>query len=612
MNRFILFSAAVLGVIAANAQFKSMETINTVDRPTVQLVKPDVKHDTMVMRAPGTPVLGSPRQGNDIKVWYRRPAGAFTSSLAVDSGAYAGLLLAPYLTVKPYSDYTFMGFAEGVSEHAQYFWEVQHYGVNQETSQQEQQWTTVAGKDLTWRWADEIDEVPTLHVLDNNVNSWWYLSGSTMSPQIKVADLYKANLLSTPSATEMLGFDLLKSSKTFAYDENTSQLMTYYIGALPYGHNNKGYWFGKNGGAKSHDGHTFHIDGIAQAFEKPEHPYCLNQVVMDCGVLNVTGPVDLYCNIYKLDEIPAYKDDDKVTLPDKPRELIARGRASLTPATNETTGGLVFFTLYDEDMGLEIEISPTIDCAILITVEDYNSPEMENLANFTAMIASNYNDDEGFGELAYLKLGEPDEENNLNHYEWVGLNNFFASGTMKTGLSIFLITELPYLTFNNNNENGEYTFPDKGGHMEKRIGSAHSIEFWSCVPSAEEGWDVTCNGGEIPSWLTIELEDEIKDGEFTGVVYADVTAAPLPKGETFREAIVRFSFIGAYIDYKFMQATPDVPPYEPFYVDVNNDGEVNIADVNALIELIHEGRYDTPVNFITLLNYILNQDKTPR
>ena len=143
--------------------------------------------------------------------------------------------------------------------------------------------------------------------------------------------------------------------------------MTFYSGAIPYGQNEKGYWFGKNGGFPSVLGPTYHIDGIAQAFEKPEHPYLLKQVVMDCGILEVVGDVDMYCKVYKIDEIPAYVDDDYVTLPDEPGELIAKGRAHLTPSTYEETSGLVSFSLFGEEDGLEFDITPSI----VFMVRDY-------------------------------------------------------------------------------------------------------------------------------------------------------------------------------------------------------------------------------------------------
>ena len=547
------------------------------------------------MSTPGTPVVKAPKKADNVNVRYRRPAGAFTSFLTVENGSLGGILYAPYLAVKPYSDYTFLGFAEGVSDNAQYYWEVQHWIEN--GPYDEQVWTTVEGKDLTWQWRYETDEVPTFCVIDNGEYYPWYLHGYEMTSSHPVAyEEHKAHLISVPGSIEELwGFELLKSSKTFGYNRNQNQftLMTVLSGADPYGQNEKGWWFGKNAGKGN-----CRFDGIAQAFEKPEHPYLLKQVIMDCAVLQVTGPVDMYCKIYKIDEIPAYMDNGYVTLPEEPGELIAKGRASLTPLTDETTGGLVFFTLYDEEDGLDYEITKTIDCPILVVVEGYNDPEMENLKDFSAMIASNIDEDEGFGELAYFKVGLNDEEGNLDHYEWTGLNNFFSNHTMKTGFTIFLSTEMPYLTFNYLDEDGEYIFPDEGGLI--------GIEFWSWYPSADDEWTVTCNGDEIPEWLSIELTDRMLDGEFTGIVNAEVVAEPLPEGMKYREAIVRFEFPGAYIDYKFIQGTkigpnPPPPPHDSF--DFNGDGEITVADVDALIYYL-QSYDDYPI--IILVNELID------
>ncbi len=609
MKRFLLLAVAVLIATAANAQIKRSELVQTPQRPNVQLNKAGVKMEEMQMRVPETTVVNAPKPADNVRVWYRRPAGAFTGMIVVENGTYAGMVYSPYLAVKPYSDYTFLGFAEGASDNAQYYWEVQHWALS-EIGADEQIWTTVDGKDLTWQWGYEIDEVPQFNVIDNGEPYWWYLRGyEPNSPQNPgAATEHRGTLLSVPSTMDLWDMEILKSSKTFGFTSNQGQIspMTVISGPDPYGQNQKGWWLGKNGGMGNRC-----FDGIAQAFEKPEHPYLLKQVVMDCAVLEVASQVDMYCKIYKIDGIPPYMDDGVATLPEQPGELICRGRATLTPETNLETGGLVFFTLYDEEDGLEYEITPTIDDAILVVVDGYNDPEMENLIDFSAMIASNFNEDEGFGELAYLKVGVLDEEGNLDHYEWNGLNNFFSNHTMKTGITIFLTTELPYLTFYYPYEDGEYTFPKEGGVIPP-IGDqcTSGIEFWSWVPSEDDAWEITCNGGEIPDWLTIELEDIMREGEFSGLVNAVVTADPLPDGMQYREAIVRFSFPGAYIDYKFMQGTngPIIPPPFHFEYDVNGDGEVNIADVNALIYIILAG--DTEANIAhlnELIAYILSR-----
>ena len=594
MKKVLLLAAAALMVTSANAQLKRSETTQIPARPQTQLVKPQAQMKEMQMRTPGTPVVQNARKkAGAVDVWYRRPAGALAGSIVVEEGAYAGMYYAPYIAMTPYVDYTYNGYADGVPDGTTYDWRVQYYGMN-DAGEEAQMWATVPGMDLEMQYGYETDSVPIFRATVPGGKFYEFfihgfeMSGTSDKP-ITGAE-HSANVLAVPSTMDIWDIDVLKSSKTFCYGgRNGDQRypLTYYSGAVPYGRNENGWWFGKNGGT---NGGGF-VDGIAQAFEKPTFPYLLKQVVLDCAVLEVKAPVDMYCKIYKLDEIPPYMDDDEAVLPEEPGELIAMGRATLTPETTDVTGDLIFFTLFGEEDGLEYDVTPTIDCPILVVVDGYNDPEMENLTDFSALISSDDMVDEGFGELAYLKYGVTDEEGNLDHYVWAGLNNFFSSGEMKTGLSIFLSTENPYLTFNYNDEDGEYTFPNEGGLMEKHFGSytTRSIEFWAWTPSADDAWYISCNDEEVPDWLSIELTDQMKNGEFTGLVNAEVVAEPLPAGVSYREAIVRFEFPGAYIDYKFMQGQGGPVPVPG---DVNQDGEVTIADVNALIDMILSGELE--------------------
>lgn len=558
MKKILLIAAAALMVTSVNAQMRRSETAQFPAKIQKQLVKPEAKMEVKEMRTPGT-VAKAPAKAGKVNVFYNRPDGAFTGSVVIEDGANTGMYYAPYICVKPYCDYTFKGVADGYSEGATFEWDVQSYGVD-DAGEEGQFWYTVPGMDLTWQWGLESDEAPIFYCIEPDGSTYSYqlvgheVSGTSEKP-IMGAE-HKANVLSLSSIMEQAGIDILKSSKTMVYggiNQDQRYPFTYYSGADPYGRNETGWWFGKNGGINNG---KYRLDGIAQAFEKPEHPYLLNYVAMDCAVLNVTGQVDMYCKIYKLDEIPAYNDSMSVILPDEPGELIAMGRATLTPETATQTGDFVFFTLYGEEDGLEYDITPTIDSPILVVVDGYNEPEMANLADFSALIVSDDMVDEGKGELAYLKVGYNDEDGNLDHYIWEGLNNFFSSGQMMTGLSIYLSTDLPYLTYNYTAEDGFYKFADQGGVMEKTFGThvSRSIEFWSSVASADDAWFVSCDDEEVPAWLNIELNDEMTEtGEFSGLVNAVVTAQPLPAGVTFRKAVVRFEFPGAYLDYTFVQ-----------------------------------------------------------
>jgi len=204
---------------------------------------------------------------------------------------------------------------------------------------------------------------------------------------------------------------------------------------------------------------------------------------------------------------------------------------------------------------------------------------MIGISDFSAFIASDIYVDEGFGELAYLKQGTVDATTGNITYQWKGLNNYFDASEMKTGLSIFLSTELPYLTFHYTGEDGTYTFADEGGTMVKNIPDAdtvattHSIEFYAWTPYSSGKW--THNA---PEWLNVTLADA-DSYSHGGVTIATVTAQPLPSDLSYREAQVRFSYPGAFIDYVFKQGQASTT----LCGDVNSDGLVTIADINAII-----------------------------
>jgi len=597
MKKILLLAAAALMVTAANAHNFPTKSIKaaTPARPHVEMIKQQAQMKVAEQAVPGsTPVVRAPKKAGYVDLWYRRPAGAFTGTIAVEDGAYGGAYYAPYVFVKPYVDYTFNGYAVGQSPDATFEWDVQYWDFNNPDAE-EPVWETVPGMDLTWQWGYEAVDAPVFYCMDGEDLYMWNMRGFKMggTAQKPVIDTeYSANIASVPSTMDAWDVEILKSSKTFCYGgRNGDQyyLMTYYSGAEPYGNNENGWWFGKNAGTSRGN----RIDGIAQAFEKPTAPYKLKQVVLDCGVLEVAGQVDMTCKIYKLDEIPAYDDSLGVALPDEPGELLYTGRATLTPETAATTGDLVFFDLYGEEDGLEFNVTPTIDCAILVVIDGYNEPEMDNLTDFSALICSDMHTDEGYGELAYLKYGVNDEDGNLDHYVWAGLNRFFGGddNEMKTGLSIFLTTENPYLKFYFDEEDGKYEFPKEGGKFEKTFegDTFDAIVFESWVPSADDAWYVTVNDEDVPDWLNIQLEDYNNEaGEFTGVVFASVEAQPLPAGMKGREAVVRFEFDGAYVDYTFTQGEPT----GGLTGDVNGDGSVNIADVNLVIDMILSGTFD--------------------
>ena len=590
MMKSLLLVIASMTMLSAGAQANHAAGLVAPQLPQVStVVKPKAEMREMKMRSPGETVSAPLRSTGEIKPYYRRPAGAFYSSQIAVDGVYTGLIMpGGILLMKPYCDYTFSSCDGGADGYDEFYWEYyaggEHHSAN--------------SRNLTVKYGIEENDAPELFVLQNGGNMNYYFFQYPRFDQTGVVgNSFSPTTICSVPTTKMIEedetMDFLLSSKTICLggrngDQET--LMTYYSGAQPYGNNAYGWWFGKNGYHQSYWS-SYYVDGIAQAFEKPTAPYLLKKVVMQCAVLDVMAPVDMTCKVYKLNRIPAYNDTASVSLPEVPGELIATGRAQVTPRTFDDQGGLVTFVLYNEEDGMEYEVEPTIDSAILVVVDDYNDTSMANLQDFTAQICSDMEVDEGFGELAYIKYGTKDANHNVT-FSWKGLNNFFYDGTMKTGFSIYIVADMPYLTFNYIDEDGEYTFPDEGGLMEKVFGdyTFRSIEFWSCTPSADNGWWMNCNGDDVPDWLTIELNDIGQNGEFSGLVNAKVYADPLPEGVSHREAIVRFGFPGAYLDYKFMQGGM-VPPVNPCTGPIT-DGELNIADINYVIFLMIEGMYD--------------------
>ncbi len=606
MKKILLLAVAALMVTSASAQLQRSASKKAHYAKSEMTVKPQALMKEMHMADAANPIVRAPKKASYIDGYYKRPAGAFVGSSTVIDNAPDGSYYIPLMMMRPFAPYTFVPVIEGMNENHNYVWGYEHFNYYPELGGWKQDTTFVFGqKDLEIQYDGEFDDIPRVFIAEGDDEVFSYqmsgykVGGTDENPVIE--QVFPGTVLAYPTFAEGWGeegVDLLVSSKSFVVGgRNGDQryMMTYYSGADPWGDNESGWWFGKNSGARG-----TRLDGIAQAFEKPTYPYVLKQVVVETAVLVVDAPVEMTCKVYRLaDGIPAYDSESSVALPDEPGELIAMGRATVTPETQGATDGTIFFTLFGEEDGLQYEITPTIDDAILIVVDGYNDEGMENLRDFSALVCSDDKSDEGYGELAYIKYGVTDDDGNFDHYVWAGLNNFFVNSsggreTMMTGMSIFITIDTPFLTYNWSNEDGEFLFPDEGGLMEKDLGIGpdgeevitRSIEFYSSMPSVDEGWTLTCDGDDVPEWLSIELTDgEDEEGNFSGMVNAEVVAEALPEGVTYREAIVRFEFPGAYLDYKFMQGEK---PGDDCGIkgDVNNDKEINIADINALLDII--------------------------
>ena len=642
MKRILLFAAVALVVSTAGAQMKSKthciaEGVNTStvvqtkskvspsqtasrkalgpvsQRPQVRPLKiSEISTiQEMKMPDPSSPVprvSKAPSRAGAQRPFYRRPAGMFSSDLVVYDGVLQYFNY-PLFIAKPYTEYYWLGSAENPSQSTNYAWNLypdNNFAVNQYIDYQSELYYSMPLS--SWCMAPEFVAYGG-RIDDDGVASETYQYSNFFLNQDSEGNDYSEpypgmviaadnNTTFTNVWNSIFGYDdedvvlqPLCSSKTTVfggrYDDRDHFLFYSYYGAEPWGNNEFGWYFGKN---------ASHIDGMAQAFEKPQRPYQLNNVYLCIDVYHydVRADVTMTCKVYKLTDIPDY-GDESVILPEVPGELVCTGEALLTPTTANETEGLITFNLYGEDGS---EFAPIIDYPILVTVEGYNDPGMENLVDFYAYFTIDDQVDEGYGELAYIKVekreyDENDEPIYLGEYEWKGLNNYWEGLTMKTGLSILIGIDNPYITFDYEQEDGQYLFPAAGGSMQKTWldGTlSNGIRFLTSCPSHDGSWRITCDGSEsLPSWLNISLIDIINATGFHGV-RANVSASALPSGMTYREAVVKFEIPGDYIEYKFMQGTQPMS----YRGDVNADGIVNISDVTQLIDILLSGAQGEP------------------
>lgn len=590
-NFLLLIVVACLMVLSAGAQSRKSDAARSLQRPSLSRVNPQVDASVQEMQE-RSPVAAPARDNAPLKPFYRRPAGAFYCSQVAINGVGGYMLNHDFALLKPYAEYAFYGYVQNADGNTDVAWDA--YRAPDYVEAVDHEWVLKMAYDMS------IEPMPIFYAtdgpLDDPQSNWYSYQMPYYSRQSGgfVEDVRYAQAWAVPNpdvvfTNEDESVDFLLSSKTTCMggrnnDLNYTWIKYYSNGAFPFVYDPSGNEFGKN---------TKHIDGMAQAFERPEHPYLLKKVYWEIGSIVCSAPVSLTCKVYRLEGIPPYKDEGCVVLPEAPGELIAIGEGIVDQMTEEEKFGLVEFELFgfdEDDPELIYEMDPTIDYPILVVIEGYNDPTAADLVDFSALICADFHEDEGYGELAYLKTPVNDEDGNFTgEYEWTGLNHYIRDSEMKTALSIFIVADQPFITFNYNDEDGEYVFPPEGGLMEKHFGDSttRSIEFYSLTPSADNGWTVTCRGEEIPEWLDIELIDGEKFGKFNDLITAKVVAEPIPEGVSYREAVVRFEIPGAYINYKFIQDGGHLP--NPC---IDEDGELNIGDLNYLIHLILSEMYD--------------------
>ena len=537
MKKSLLFAVVAMSMVSsANAQHISrVEQAKNVKMANV--AKP-IKFDLGNVCVREAEIATSPSQLKKAPAtkaarsgaFYARPDGAYYINW--DEGG-AGYIL-PFLFGKPFTSYTYQNFTEG---DATYSWE--YYNLEKVDGSYKEVAYTTDTKDLTYDYGYTAITVPILNATFASGASSYQLGGNKQGQPVVPTSFFATQY---PDEALQGGYnDRLANAHYYGSSDRTATEKYgwgIYSGKDKQG-NPAGHWFGKN---------TLGWDIFGGAFEKPTKPYVLNNVYFYASALELTGDAPITATVYRLDHMFPYLEGENVVIGEaevNEEAVVARGSIVLTKENTSDGFGVYKIPLKEIEDGLEYEVTPEIDFPILVVIDGLGGDNVKS----ASLAATTDEVDEGKGELAFIG----NKEDNV----FRGLNNFFTSGEMKAGLSIFIGQTNPFLVFNYNVEDGKYKFPDNGGTLVREFGqqAMDYVSFYSSNSSEE--WDLSCNGADVPEWLTIELTDVMESGEFSGEVRAKATAAALPEGVAYREAKVKFHILGDYQEFLFTQGEPN-------------------------------------------------------
>ncbi len=550
-------AAAALIAVSASAQMRAHQKPAQISKQTVV----DTRFQNVLIKDAQkfTGTRGTAARPNKVRPVdapkYRRPAGTFYGSFASNFYGYGYSAL----FLKPYTEYEFKNVSEVPANNWKYWVYNSSTEQNDELDYQGQDFVYTYGYtavpcpmlfagDLSYSATQETDEVEGAVTTTNG--EVWSL--------VNAADVYGTNL-----PTNYLVNPHYVSGTRYE-SEDMGYAFTAYTGALDADGGTTGHWFGKN-----YSG----WNGFALAVEKPTVPYVLNKVYGYAYGISIKGDVDLKCEVYRMPEMLPYSEEGADLDPEifNADNLIATGTYKLTQKSlGESTSAMMGFDLeqYDPELDMSYSVTPEIDFPIIIVMSGYDS---DNVNTFTFAITCE-DEDEGWGEHAY----------NLHIEDGVitrgaGLDMFFAlteneGMPLKVGPSIFMDISNPFLTFNFDDETGEYTFPAEGGDY-LTLGEYEGVYFfgldqYSADVNSESIYYSLEDGSDVPEWLTITMADEdfqTQSGSTVSVPKAMVHCDALPDGIEGREAKVKFYINGAYVIYDFKQGNV-VEPVNKLYV----------------------------------------------
>ncbi len=519
------------------------------------------------MATPGSKRVSSPKKVPANSAYYLRPVGTMYANW--DNTGSGNIM--PFIYSTPYHEVTWRNMSTATGTPS---WGYKIY--NSETDFCD---SLVSNeRDLTVAYGYEYEDVPALMM--GSVGPY-ELSGYSLRNGSSATSGVASVINSKEAFGDNMASNLLCSAHYYGSSDRfgTQEYgWSYYSGAagpdynpdLPASDPNQdrsGYWFGRNWAG-------WNVAGTG--FEKPSTPYVLNNIYMWVTALNVTEDVDLEARVYRLpDGLPQYCDSAAVIDPELLNDdnLIATGRTTITTDMNEDGSPILKFDLfeYDPELGMEYEVTPEVDDAIVVLITGL---DQDAIVSMSGLFTTDEEDD-GVGEVTYLGHSESGVVTAL-----VGINNFFQSGEMRCGNSIFIDVSRPFMLYNIPEETGEYTFSSEGGSYV--LNGHEGVNIFGANQYGEDLNGDNINVEGAPDWLTILLTNGT--GEYEGTVDAKVECAPLPEGTPYREAMVRFYVNGAHLQYFFAQGAANFITDENGLVYVYNDA-------NRTATVIYKGHY---------------------
>lgn len=568
MKKFYVLAAATMlaaSASAAGAPQKKSANVNVPAKAQVSATMKAQRFDGVAVEAnhsvaarkaarKAQPVLG--------EAFYKRPAGSMYGALT--SAGY--VLYNPYVSAKPYAPTTFVA-----QEADAYNWGVQLW----DSQASGRTWLTDAGhQSITVEYSYETDSVPTL---SNGVTEF-HIGGTNADGSAGWSSMAAIADLQEWTDNETTGW-VLFSPKFFGRRDGNQYSTRRFSGAADKDGGTSGLWFGHN-----YSG----WNAMGTYVEKPENPYMLRTVQIDYSSLElVANEATIYVEVFK---VASRNDEAEQYFDCKPGELIASGSYTFVKGEDPEEGVAVVPFVVEEG-GLEYEITPTIDDEILIVVSGYDSDDFNNFS----MAISQDEWDEGYGQHGYMMHKEGEE-----YTRCYGLDDFFTTSLGYVAPTVFLDVVNPFLLFNYNIEDGVRNF-DKAGNCTTKFAvqgypyDMNVISLYSYTSSEEMEFTLE-DGSDLPEWLSIEAVDDVDEDGFTGEILLTVNCEA--NAGAPREAKVKCAIPGSYVVLSITQEGEDAPT--PLKGDVNNDGVVDITDVNILLNILldndqaekYEGRAD--------------------